>query len=204
MIKLYRHPLSGNSHRAELLLSLLKLDYELVDVDLLNGEQAQAEFLARNPFGQVPVLEDGSVTINESNAILIYLAKKYGNEAWLPEDPAEVAEVQRWLSITASKIQEGPAAARLVTVFNAPYDHEERKGRAHDLLKVVDQHLSDRKFLLGENVSLADVAAYAYIAHAPEGGVSLEDYPTVRAWLANVEALEGFVGMRKTKVALAA
>lgn len=204
MIKLYRHPLSGNSHRVELLLSILKLDYQLVDIDLLQGEQRKPEFIAKNPFGQVPVLEDGDVVIDESNAILVYLAKKYGNETWLPAEPVAAAEVQRWLSITASRIAEGPASARLVTVFNAPYNLEDRQNRSHDLLKIIDQHLSKRRFLVGDNASLADLAAYAYIAHAPEGGVSLKDYPAVRNWLENVEALEGFVPMQKTKVALAA
>lgn len=204
MIKLYRHPLSGNAHRVELLLSLLKIEHELIDVDLLNGEHKTPEFLIKNPFGQVPVLEDGEVTVNESTAILIYLVKKYGNENWLPNDPIAAAEVQRWLAITAGPIQQGPATARLVTVFKAPYNLEERQQAAHAFFKVLDQELAPKQFLTGDNVTLADVAAYAYIAHAPEGGVSLQDYPAIREWLKRVEDLDGFVGMQKTQVSLAA
>lgn len=96
-LKLYRHPLSGHAHRAELFLSILKLDVDIIDVDLLNGEQRRAEFLNKNIFGQVPVLEDGDITIAASNAILVYLASQYDQEHfWLPIEPVQAAEVQRF------------------------------------------------------------------------------------------------------------
>ncbi len=205
MIKLYRHPLSGHSHRVELLLSLLKLDYQSVDVDLLKGEQKLPEFIAKNPFGRVPVLEDDEITITESNAILVYLAKRYGSHSWLPNDPVNAAAVEHWLAITASDISQGPAAARLVTVFNSPnYDIEVCQKRAHTLFEIINQHLSTRRFLVGDQATIADVAAYAYIAHAPEGGVSLDNYSAIMTWLARVEALDGFVPMQKTEVSQAA
>lgn len=127
-IRLYRHALSGHSHRAQLLLSLLGLDAELVDVDLAAGEHKQAEFLARNRFGQVPVLEDGDNVIADSNAILVYLAEKYDtSKTWSPVDPVAAAEVQGFLSQAAGQIAYGPAAARLVNVFGAALEI----GRAH-------------------------------------------------------------------------
>lgn len=205
MMKLYRHPLSGNAHRAELFLSLLKLDYQLVDVDLLTGEQKNPEFIAKNPFGRVPVLEDDSITISESNAILVYLAKRYGDSSWLPNDSVNAAEVERWLAITAHDISEGPAAARLVTVFNSPnYDLESCQKRAQNLFEIINQHLSNHHYLIGDQITIADIAAYAYIAHAPEGGVSLDGYSAITDWLARVEALNGFVPMQKTEVSQAA
>lgn len=204
-IKLYRHALSGHSHRAQLLLSLLGLDAELVDVDLAAGEHKQAEFLARNRFGQVPVLEDGTTVIADSNAILVYLAERYdtGN-TWLPADPLAAAEVQRFLSAAAGQTAYGPAAARLVNVFGAALDHKRAIEIAHNLLAVLESHLEGRDWLVGTNPTIADVANYAYIAHAPEGDVALANYPNVRAWLARIAALPGFVPMQTTAVGLAA
>ena len=204
-IKLYRHALSGHSHRAQLLLSLLGLNAELVDVDLAAGEHKQAEFLARNRFGQVPVLEDGNTVISDSNAILVYLAEQYdASNSWLPVDPVAAAEVQRFLSTAAGQIAFGPAAARLVNVFGAALDHKRAIEVAHNVLGVLEIHLEGRDWLVGNNPTIADVANYAYIAHAPEGDVSLENYPNVRAWLGRIEALPGFVQMQATAVGLAA
>lgn len=203
-IKLYRHPLSGHSHRVELFLSLLGLPFELVDVDLMKGAHKQAAFLAMNTFGQVPVIDDDGAVLADSNAILVYLAKKYGATSWLPADPMGAAAVQRWLSVAAGQIAFGPAAARLVTVFGSSHDANEVIGRARALFGVMEGVLGKAPFLTGETPTIADVACYTYIAHAPEGNVSLGDYPHLRGWLARVEALPGFVPMRKTAAGLAA
>ena len=202
-IKLYRHPLSGHSHRVQLMLSLLNLPTELVEVDLMKGSHKQAEFLALNPFGQVPVLDDNGTILADSNGILVYLARRYGGESWLPSGAAGEAAVQRWLSVAAGQIAFGPAAARLVTVFGAKLNADDLITRAHALLKVMEGELSQHAFLVGSHVTIADVAAYTYIAHAPEGNVSLSDYPKVRGWLNAIESLPGFVGMQKTAVGLA-
>ena len=202
-IKLYRHPLSGHAHRVELLLSLLNLPTELVFVDLAKGAHKQPDFLAINPFGQVPVIDDNGTVLSDSNAILVYLAKKYDSTGrWLPAEPVAAAKVQRWLSVAAGQIASGPATARLITVFGAPYDAESTIARSHALLKVVEAELRNSPFPAGHTPTLADVAAYTYIAHAPEGNVSLADYPQVRAWLARIEALPGFVPMQRTAVGL--
>src|SRR5258708_2085422 len=124
-IKLYNFPRSGHSHRVELMLSLLELPTELVFVDLVKGAHKQADFLALNSFGQVPVIDDQGVVLADSNAILVYLAQKYGKGRWLPSDPVGAARVQRWLSVAAGPIAFGPAGARLVTRFGAPRNAEE-------------------------------------------------------------------------------
>ncbi len=204
MIKLYRHPLSGHAHRIELMLSLLHMDYILIDIDLTKGAHKQPEFIVRNPFGQVPVLEDGDVTLWDSNAILIYLARTYGNSNWLPTSPVLEARVMPWLSIAAGKLAFGPAAARLVTVFGANIDHDTAKNTAQDLFNIMDGVLSTQNFLAGDAPTIADIANYSYIAHAPEGDVSLADFPSIRAWLARIEALDGFVPMQSTAVGLSA
>ena len=204
MIKFYRFSLSGHSHRVELMLNLLGLDFEPIDVDLVNGAQKEADFVTMHPFGKVPVIDDDGTVLWDSNAIITYLAKKYGGETWLPSDPAKAAAVQAWLSMAAGEIANGPGAARLVTVFGAGLDHENAKTIANDLFAVIDGLLADRAFLAGDDVTIADVAGYSYIAHAPEGGVSLDPYPSIRAWLARIEGLQGFVPMPKTDVELAA
>ncbi|WP_460119170.1 glutathione S-transferase family protein [Pseudomonas sp. H3_G09] len=201
-VKLYRHPLSGHSHRVELMLSLLDVPTELVFVDLMKGAHKTPEFLALNRFGQVPVIDDNGTVLADSNGILLYLASKYGNGQWLPSDPVEQAKVQRWLSVAAGQISSGPATARLITVFGAGYDAADAIKRSHGLLQVMEDELGNSAFLAGDKATVADVAAYTYVAHAPEGNVSLEDYPNVRAWLARVEALPKFVGMQRTAVGL--
>ncbi|HFL2190060.1 TPA: glutathione S-transferase family protein [Pseudomonas putida] len=201
-IKLYNFPKSGHAHRIELMLSLLNLPTELVFVDLAKGAHKQPDFLALNPFGQVPVIDDNGTVIADSNAILVYLAKKYDNGNWLPEEPAAAARVQRWLSVAAGPLAFGPAAARLVTVFGAAFNTDEVIARAHTLLKVIDAELANAPFLAGSTPTIADIANYSYIAHAPEGNVSLEPYANVRSWLARIESLPGFVAMPRTVIGL--
>ena len=201
-IKLYNFPRSGHAHRVELMLSLLQLPTELIFVDLAKGAHKQPDFLALNAFGQVPVIDDQGVILADSNAILVYLAQKYGNGRWLPSDPVGAAKVQRWLSIAAGPIAFGPARARLITVFGAPYNAEEVIAYSHTVLKVIDQELAATLYMAGAEPTIADVSAYSYLAHAPEGNVSLEDYANIRTWLARIEALPGFVGMPRTVAGL--
>jgi glutathione S-transferase len=194
-IRLHRFALSGHCHRVELLLSLLELPVECIDVNLGAREQKSARFLALNPFGQVPVVEDGERVMVDSNAILLYLALEYGGARWQPRSSTEAAEQQRWLSVAAGPLAFGAAAARAHHLFESPLDLGAAQARAHGVLAVMDAHLSQRSYLTGAELSLADVANYAYTAHAPEGGVSLEAYPAVRAWLGRIEATPGFVAM---------
>lgn len=203
-IVLYGFPLSGHAHRVTLFLSLLGLPHAEVAIDLAKGAQKQPEFLALNPFGQVPVIDDAGSIIADSNAILVYLATRYADESWLPREPALAAQVQRWLSVAAGQIAFGPAAARLVNVFGAPLDHERAKTIATGLFAIMEPHLATQPFLVGDRPTIADIAGYSYIAHAPEGDVSLAPYPHLRAWLDRIEQLPGFVAMPATKVGLAA
>ncbi|SOE80618.1 Glutathione S-transferase [Caballeronia arationis] len=201
-MKLYYHPLSGHSHRARLFLSLIGVQPELVEVDLMKGAHKAPEFLKINRFGQVPVLVDDGVAISDSNAILIYAAKKYGKDDWLPESPQAAAAIQRWLSVAAGEIAHGPAAARLITVFGAKYDPEQVIGVAHGILKIIEAELDGHEFISFDHPTVADVALYSYIARAPEGNVDLKDYPNVNAWLRRIEALPGFVEFQKTPAGL--
>lgn len=204
-IRLHGFPLSGHSHRVQLFLSLLGLPFETIDVDLAGGANRTPEFLARNPFGQVPVIEDGAVTLADSNAILVYLAARYDpSGGWYPHDPVAAAEVQRWLSAAAGPLAYGPAAARVAALFGRALDVDLARAIAGRLFAVLETHLAGRTCLVGATPTIADLALYTYTAHAPEGGVPLDPYPHVRAWLARLEALPGFVGMRRMPAPAAA
>ena len=203
-MKLYHYPLSGHAHRARLFISLLGIPHDLVEVDLRSGAQKAPEFLALNPFGQVPVLDDDGTIVSDSNAILVYLATKLGRTDWLPADAKGAAAVQRWLSVAAGDVAFGPAAARLITVFGASYNPDDVIARAHVLLKRLEAHLAGRDWLVGAAPTIADVALYSYLSSAPEGNVDLSAYPGVNALLRRIEALPGFVPFAKTPVGLAA
>jgi glutathione S-transferase len=195
-IVIHRHALSGHAHRVELFCSLLQLPVRLVDVDLSAGAQRQPDFLRKNPFGQVPVMEDGDLTLADSNAILVYLALRYDKSGtWYPRDPVTAGRIQQWLSVAAGPLASGPALARAIKLFGLPLDHARAVAISQQLLPVMDQALASQAFLTGANPTIADLAMYTYTAHAPEGDVSLEPCPNVRAWIARIEALPRFIPM---------
>ena len=187
--------LSGHTHRVMLFLHLLGLPYEFADSPAaVRGTPA---FRRLNPLGQIPVLEDDGLALADSNAILVYLAKRYAaGSAWLPEDPPGAARVQRWLSLAAGEIAFGPASARVSARF---YDTGVPPALAQRLaaraLGLMDSELAAHGWLAGAAPTIADVACYTYIAHAPEGGIDLAPYPQVGAWIVRVQALPGFVPM---------
>ena len=203
-IRLHTTLLSGHGHRVKLFLTMLDLPFTVIELNMAAGDNRKPAHLALNPFGEVPVIEDGDVVLSDSNAILVYLARKYGDPSWLPLDPFGAAAVQRWLSLAAGKIAYGPCAARLVTLFGAPRHLDTAQTIAAGLFEVLDAELSDKRFAVGETPTIADIAAHSYIAHAPEGGVSLEPYPHIRAWLKRVEALPRFLPMPASKAGLLA
>jgi glutathione S-transferase len=202
-ITIHGFPLSGHSHRVELFASIAGINHELNTIDLAAGEHKQAAFLALNPDGQVPTIVDDGEAISDSSAILVYLARKYAND-YLPQNPVEEAQVQRFLTLAAGEIAFGPAAARLINVFNADIDPVFAKNIAEKALTKLERHMSGKEYLVANRPTIADIAIYSYVAHAPEGGISLAPFPNVGRLLANVEALEGFKPMVSSKVGLLA
>lgn len=204
-MKLYHYELSGHAHRAALFLSLAGVEHELIEVDLAAGAHKQPEFLALNAFGEVPVLDDDGIIIADSLAILVYVAKKIGPSHWLPTDPVDEAQVQRWLSVAAGKIAYGACAARLITVFGAPFRADEVIERAHATLAVMERTLEGQHWIAGTaEPSIADIALYSYIERAPEGNVDLSGYPRTQAWLRQIEGLPGFIPFTRTRAGLEA
>jgi glutathione S-transferase len=192
---LYGTRLSGHAHRVELFLNMLELPYDYADSP--DAVRRTPAFRAMNPLGQIPVLRDGDLVLADSNAILVYLAKRYApGSGWLPDDAAGAARVQRWLSIAAGEIMYGPALARISARFrDVGMPAALMQAQADKALGFMEGELAGRAFLAGDMPTLADLACYAYVAHAPEGGIALDPYPQVRAWIARVQALPRFIPM---------
>jgi glutathione S-transferase len=198
MPTLYDDPISGNGFKVRLILALTGTAYDLVEVDILKGETRTPEFLARNPNGRIPtvVFEDGGV-LAESNAILLHVAE---GSAYLPEDARERAEVFQWLFWEQYNHEPNIATSRFLLQHRDPSDERaaelaRRKAPGETALALMEAHLARRDFLVGGRFSVADIALYAYTHVAGEGGFPLDPYPAIRAWLARVEAVPGFVPM---------
>jgi glutathione S-transferase len=194
-VKLHDLSLSGNCYKVRLLAALAGIPLEIVPVDFLAGAHKQPPLIELNPWGEIPVLEDGDVVLRDSQAILVYLGARYAGEQWLPRDPLGLAQVVQWLSTAANEIQHGPGAARLVDKFGYALDKAEALRRAARILGLLEQHLASHAWLALERPTIADCAVFPYVALAHEGGVSLADFPQVRAWIGRVKALPGFVPM---------
>ena len=194
MLRLYDNLISGNGYKVRLLLSQLGLPFERVEMDIFKGETRTPDFLARNPNGRIPTLrlEDGS-HLAESNAILVYLAE--GSDLWPAERKAR-AETLQWLFFEQYSHEPYIAVLRFwahLPALTAQQEAERpgRKERGEDALGVMERHLAERSFFVGERYGLADIALYAYTHVAEEGGYDLAPYPAVRAWLERVAAQPG-------------
>jgi glutathione S-transferase len=194
-MKLYDMELSGNCYKIRLFCALRGLKYDSVPIDLMQGEHKQAAFLKLNPRGQVPVLDDDGIVLWDSMAILVYLARKYGDEPWLPTSPEPLAQVMQWLALSQNEILYGLARARAAMRFNRPWDIPQCQELGKAGLVVFENHLNGREWLVGDRPTLADISCYPYVALSPEGGVSLSEFPHVRQWISRIQSLPGYVGM---------
>ena len=195
-VTVYGMKASGNCYKLQLLLEQLGRPYRWIEVDSVNGATRTPEYLAKNPNGKVPLLElaDGR-RLPESNAILCYLAE---GTPFLPEAAWPRAQALQWLFFEQYSHEPYVAVARFVARW-LPADHPRQaelpklRERGHAALAVMEQHLQGREFFVDGGYGVADIALYAYTNEAPVGGISLDGYPAVRAWLARVEAQPGFV-----------
>jgi glutathione S-transferase len=183
-MKLYDYLPSGNSYKVRWVMAQLGLSYTHIGVDIHKGETQTAAFKALNPAGQIPllILDDGR-TLAESNAIIRYLAD---GSCFVPSDPFDHAKMLQWQFWEQYRHEPAIAVAR----FICNYVPEERGGelpglraKGRDALAVMEAHLVDRNWFVGNACSLADVSLYAYTHVAEEGGFTLSDYPNVQAWL---------------------
>lgn len=195
-LHLYEHELSGNSYKVRLLLSLLNLPFTAHRVDLFAGEGQRPEYLAVSELGQVPALRDGDEALRDSQAILFYLARRYGQGKWMPEDPLGQARLVAWLSLAANELANGPAALRVGARFKRPINVEWAAAVTRRAFGLMQATLATQPWLMsGTHPSIADIACFPYTALCHEGNFSLQDYPAVIAWCDRIRALPGFVGM---------
>jgi glutathione S-transferase len=196
-MKLYGFPLSGNVHKVRLLLSALRLPYEEVTVDIPGGLHKQPAFLAINPRGQVPALEDNATRIVDAQAILSYLAQKYDAEGkWLPRKPEEACLVQQWLSFASNEIQNGPHLARIHALLGVPVPVEHVQAVSRGALTILEQHLARTgDWLELGRPTIADLACFPCVALAPDGKLDLAPYPHILKWIARIKQLPSYVAM---------
>ena len=194
-IKLYTGLGSGNAYKPELLLHLLSVTYESISINVAKGEHRSPDFLKLTSFGQIPVLVDDNHVFTDSQAILCYLARKYGGEEanhWLPNEPEQLANVMRWLSIAANEIQNGPTMARAAKLLGWTIDYDRAIAQSYRLLKLMDAHLSETNWLATKHTTVADIACYPYLFLAAEGGVDTRPFDHVTSWMRRLEALPDF------------
>ena len=195
-LTVYGMKASGNCYKLQLLLEQLGRPYRWVEINSAAGETRTAEFLARNPNGKVPLLElpDGR-RLAESNAILCYLAE---GSRFLPADSWQRAQALQWLFFEQYSHEPYVAVARFISGW-LPADHPRRaelprlRERGHQALAVMEQHLREHEFFVDAGYGVADIALYAYTHVAPDGGIELDGYPALLAWIARVESQPGFV-----------
>ncbi len=194
-MELYNTQMSGNCYKIRLLLSFLDIEHEKTAIDLKDKQQKTSEFLAVNPLGQVPVLEDQGIYIRDSQAILCYLARQYDvTQQWFPQDAIAMMQVLEWLFFANQSIASGLAAARAFYLVNKPYVQiEHATQQAHIVLDIVNHHLAEHEWLVGQAPTIADIACYPYIAMAAQGKIELDAYPNIQTWLQRFQALPQFI-----------
>lgn len=195
-MKLYDHPASANCLKPRVLLRQLGLPFETVTVDLFSGETRRPEHLARNPDGRVPVLElDSGDLLPESGAILLHLAE---GTPYLPPPGLARTRVYQWLFFEQNQVESGLAVARFMAVTGrareAPEAFANRLAQGRRALGSLARALADdRRFVAGDEYTVADIALHAYVHCAGDAGVELRDHPRILSWLERVEATPGFV-----------
>jgi glutathione S-transferase len=195
MIKLYDFELSGSCYKLRLFMNILGLEYQAQNVDFVKKEHKTEPYIALNPFGEIPILEDGDLRLRDAQAILVYLAKKYDrSQQWFPDDAEAMGKIAQWLSTGGGEIMNA-AGARLVNILNYPLDLERLQAGAHRAFKIMDDHLASREWLELGHPTIADIACFPYTAMASEGGVDLAAYPNVLRWIERVKYLPGFIPM---------
>ncbi len=194
-MKLYDLELSGNCYKVRLFAALAGIDLDIIPVDFLAGAHKQSPVIDLNPWGELPTFTDGDLVLRDSHAILVYLAQEYADDKWYPDSAAARGEIQQWLSTSANEIQHGPCDARLIDKFGYALNKEHSLVVSERILGLLEVHLSSNDWLALGQPTIADCAAMPYIGTAHEGGISLDPYPNILAWIERIKALPGFISM---------
>ncbi|WP_075184769.1 glutathione S-transferase family protein [Teredinibacter haidensis] len=197
-MKIYGDPVSGNCYKIQLTCSLLGIDYDWIPIDVLAGETQTPTFLRKSPNGKIPLLElDSGETLAESNAIINYLS--VGSHL-LPENAFQLAKAQQWQFFEQYSHEPYIAVRRFIQIYqglpeNRLVEYEAKKAGGEKALWIMDQQLQKTAFLVGEKISVADIALFAYTHVANEGGFDLADYPSIEAWLKRIKGQPNFKPM---------
>ena len=200
MLTLYDFLPSGNGYRVRLLLRQLGIAFNYHELNILAGETRTPWFLAKNPMGQIPLLEfEDKTTLSESTAILFWLAE--GSE-FLPKSGMDRSRVQQWIAFEQTNIDGVISRARFRRLFPDVVPTEEREFEPWLLdgrraLSVLEQHLSQRRFFAADRYTIADIALYSYTHCAAEGGFDLSVFPHLLSWFDRVRAQPGHVAMHE-------
>ena len=190
-MKVYVWKQSGNSYKLRVLLALLDVDYEEVMVNFRAHEHKHPDYLKINPRGQVPSIVDGDSVLWDSAACLVYIARKFGGEQWLPSAPGPMAEVMNWVALAGNEMLYGLQYARRALmrgVFTAG-TLEQMQANGRIALAVLERRLASNDWLALGRPTIADIACFPYAETAPQGGIALEPYAGVTAWLKRCKAL---------------
>jgi glutathione S-transferase len=195
VIKLYDFELSGSCYKIRLFLNILGLKHEVQNVDFVNKEHKTDKYTAFNPFGEIPIFEDGQLRLRDAQAILVYLAKKYDTtNRWFPNDAESMGKITQWLSTGGGEVMNS-AGARLVKILNYPLDLQKLQAGANRVFKIMDDHLATRDWLEAGHPTIADIACFPYTALAGEGGIDLAPYPHILKWIERMKGLPKFIPM---------
>lgn len=199
MIKLHGLDISGNTYKVKLFLHLLNIEYEFITIDIPNKEHKSEVFLQLNPRGEFPVLEDDSVVVWDSQAILVYLAKKYATQLnqkhWYPQQAVAMAHITQWLSVANNDIFLSLGKARSMLKFGHTGDLDLAQKQGITILQRIERHLSERHWLATDQPSIADISCYPYIALCEEGNISLDGYTHIHQWFRRIQSLNDYVNM---------
>lgn len=197
-MKVYGDSQSGNCYKVKLLCALLGIAHEWIHIDILTGEAESRDFLSKNPNGKIPLLQlDDGRCLSESNAILNFLAS--GSDL-LPSDTFLLGKVQQWQFFEQYSHEPFIAVARFIAKYlglpeDRRGDYESKQVGGHKALVVMEQQLSQSTYLVGGQLSTADISLYGYTHVAHEGGFDLSQYPAVKAWLDRVVTHSNYVAM---------
>lgn len=195
MITLYDFELSGSCYKVRLLLNILKVSCERITVDLAAREHRTDGYLKLNPFGELPILEDGELRLRDSQAILVYVARKYDRSStWFPDSPDAMGRIMQWLAVGENELM-AAANARLAKMLGNSVDLAALQARAATTLAILDAHLSDREFLELGHPTIGDIACFPHAAMAGEGGIELQPYANILRWIDRIKQIPGFMPM---------
>ena len=196
MYKLYDFLPSGNSYKVRLLLSQLEIPYERVEINILKGESRTPEFLRQNPNGRIPLLEiEKGQYLSESNGIMYYLSE---GSKFFPENHFQKSQVMQWLFFEQYSHEPYIATSRYwVTILGKADEYQEELAKKQEAgyaaLNVMEKHLEDKIFLVGDGYTIADIGLYAYTHMADEGGFDLSGFPNIISWLKRVESQPRYI-----------